>query len=141
MSYVTFDMSNPAWERFDRWLTQDQEFDLDLRNQENQNGKPTIIQNGKPTIISVSIDKDLSASNASSTEDNSGKSSGGWEFVNLSEWDSYDFVLVIGTILMLLGFVLALFPSLRAGGILFPIGTGLMACAAYAARRRDSYSS
>jgi hypothetical protein len=60
--------------------------------------------------------------------------------LELKQWDIYDIATVIGIVLACVGFVMALFPPLRSGGILFPIGAALMAFAAYGARRRDAYT-
>jgi hypothetical protein len=56
----------------------------------------------------------------------------------INRWDRYDFAAVIGIIIACLGFVTALFPSVRTLGIFFPIGAALMAFAAYGASRKDT---
>ena len=53
------------------------------------------------------------------------------------EWNIYDFIIVVGTFLMLVGFMVTLFPDIRKFGALFPVGAALVAIAAFAARRRD----
>jgi hypothetical protein len=52
-------------------------------------------------------------------------------------WDTYDFIAVVGILIALLGFALVFVPAARSGGILFPIGVGLTATAAYGAQRKD----
>lgn len=54
-------------------------------------------------------------------------------------WSGPDFLAVVGITLALAGFVLALFPAYRAGGVLFPIGLALLAVTGYWARYRDSH--
>lgn len=54
-----------------------------------------------------------------------------------SEWTVYDFLVVGGAALMLVGFLVTLFPDSRRFGVLFPVGAALVAMAAFAARRRD----
>jgi hypothetical protein len=63
-----------------------------------------------------------------------------WCQSELRRWDVYDFATVLGIALTCIGLILALFPVLRGGGILFPIGAATMAFAAYGARRRDAYT-
>ncbi len=63
-----------------------------------------------------------------------------WCQSELRGWDVYDFATVIGIALACVGLILALFPVLRGGGILFPIGAAMMAFAAYGARHRDAYT-
>ena len=59
--------------------------------------------------------------------------------LDLRNWDKYDFVSVVGIILLAIGLIFALLPSMRPWGILFPVGAALAAFAAYGARRRDAY--
>jgi hypothetical protein len=54
-------------------------------------------------------------------------------------WSGPDCLAVAGMISLLLGFVFALFPAYRAGGVLFPIGAALLAVTGYWARYRDSH--
>ena len=56
-------------------------------------------------------------------------------------WDIFDYLSACGVVLMVVGFITAIFPSVRAGGALFPIGLGLMTLATYGARRRDTHST
>jgi F0F1-type ATP synthase assembly protein I len=56
-------------------------------------------------------------------------------------WDVSDFCAVGGIVAVLLGLLLALFPQTRPGGILVPIGLGIMAASAYAARKKDTTES
>jgi hypothetical protein len=58
----------------------------------------------------------------------------------IKDWDRHDFATVVGIIMACLGFVAALFPTLRGAGILFPVGAALMAFAAYGANRRDAHA-
>jgi len=54
-----------------------------------------------------------------------------------ADWDGLDVAASLGIALLIMGFILALIPNTRNGGILFPIGALIMAIAAYAARNRD----
>jgi hypothetical protein len=56
-------------------------------------------------------------------------------------WDILDYLAVLGCVAAIAGLVLALWPATRSGSILVPTGLGLMAFAAYAARRRDGQSA
>lgn len=56
-------------------------------------------------------------------------------------WDILDYLAVLGLVASLAGLVLALWPATRSGGVLVPVGLGLMAIGAYAARRRDGTTS
>jgi hypothetical protein len=60
-----------------------------------------------------------------------------WIDLDWKNWDFFDFLSIFGVIFVVIGFVFALLPAIRAGGVLFPIGLGLMAFAAYGAQRRD----
>jgi hypothetical protein len=60
---------------------------------------------------------------------------------NTDSWDQIDLLAVVGCVIALIGLLLALFPELRRGGILVPVGLALMAIAAYAARRKDETAS
>ncbi|MGH6847090.1 MAG: hypothetical protein ACREC0_06540 [Methylocella sp.] len=72
---------------------------------------------------------------ASITEDNDQSDSMFWR------WSGPDFMAVAGMMSLLAGFVLALFPAYRAGGVLFPIGAALLAATGYWARYRDGESA
>jgi transposase-like protein len=63
----------------------------------------------------------------------------GW-WMAIREWDIYDYAVIAGIILSCLGFLFALFPQSRTGGILFPIGAALMAFAAYGSNEGDAYT-
>src|SRR5205823_4544856 len=59
--------------------------------------------------------------------------------LDVRNWNIYDYATAVGVVLLILGLVFALLPSMRSWGVLFPIGAALMAFAGYGARRRDAY--
>jgi hypothetical protein len=52
-------------------------------------------------------------------------------------WDLADYLAVLGIVLVVVGLILAILPRTRSGGVLVPIGFGLMAGGSYAARKKD----
>lgn len=57
------------------------------------------------------------------------------------KWDSFDFVTVLGIVLMAIGFIAAFLPELRKAGILVPLGLGVMTLGVFGARRKDAHLS
>jgi hypothetical protein len=55
------------------------------------------------------------------------------------KWDSFDFVTVLGIILVALGFITAFLPELRRAGVLVPVGLGIMTLGILGARRKDDH--
>jgi hypothetical protein len=56
----------------------------------------------------------------------------------LHTWDLPDYIAVLGIIVVVVGLLCALMPWTRSGGILVPLGFGLMTIAAFDARRKDA---
>jgi hypothetical protein len=79
-------------------------------------------------ISETGLEQDALASNRSSDEID-------WNWKN---WDIFDYFSACGIALIAIGFVTAVFPALRFGGVLLPIGLALMTLATYGARRRDT---
>jgi hypothetical protein len=53
------------------------------------------------------------------------------------DWDLFDCLAIFGVVALLAGLLLTVLPATRPGGVCVPVGLGLMAFAAYAARRSD----
>lgn len=53
------------------------------------------------------------------------------------KWDSFDFVTVLGIILIALGLIAAFLPELRGVGVLVPVGLGVMTLGILGARHKD----
>jgi Ribbon-helix-helix protein, copG family len=77
----------------------------------------------------------------SETKSGSEQSETDWLEWDWTQWDAFDFVSVLGIVLVILGFIAAFVHPLRAAGVLVPIGLGCMTLAAYGAHHRDADAS
>jgi hypothetical protein len=57
------------------------------------------------------------------------------------KWDSFDFVTVLGIVLIAIGFIAAFLPELRKAGVLVPVGLGVMTLGVLGAHRKDAHLS
>jgi hypothetical protein len=140
MSYASYDYAKydgderSSWERL-AWIDRRPSYELGINKHDDQ--PQQIVVEAEILSIEVRITR------AVKEEDITYREPAEADSIDLDwkNWDIFDCISVCGIVLMIVGFVTAIFPALRAGGALLPIGLGLMTFAAYGARRRDTYST
>ena len=123
-----------SWERL-AWIDRRPSYELGIDKRDDQPQK--IVVDAEILSIEVRVTR------AAKEEDSAFREPAGADSIDLDwkNWDIFDCISVCGIVLMIIGFVTAIFPAVRVGGGLLPIGLGLMTFAAYGARRRDTYST